>query len=143
MRKKIFKLAVAILFSPEHVRLLALSATAPNIEELATWIRGILRHDIDVVIETHRPVPLVNLFQCQGMVFSDTHALKKEGYLNQENWPSGHDNRFRRRERFQGRHFQRFLRAKPNRADELVRRLSAERRLPCLFFVALVYLVDL
>src|SRR5437868_3457258 len=70
----------AIMFSPEHVRFLALSATAPNVEELAEWIRSILNHPIEVVIEKHRPVPLVNLFQCQGKVYSDPTSLRREGY---------------------------------------------------------------
>src|SRR3989338_3677676 len=56
----------ALMFSPEHIRFVALSATAPNIEELAEWIRSILHHPIEVIIETRRPVPLVHLFQCQG-----------------------------------------------------------------------------
>src|SRR3989338_2242555 len=67
----------AIMFSPGHIRLLALSATAPNIEEVAEWIRSILNHPIEVVIETHRPVPLVHLFQCQGGLFYDPDVLKK------------------------------------------------------------------
>lgn len=130
----------AIMFSPEQIRLVALSATAPNIEELATWIRGILNHPIEVIIETHRPVPLVNLFQCQGTVFDNTHSLKKDGYLNQETWPSGFGGREQQhrggRNRFNrgGHHYQRFLRAKPNRTDELVRHLSEKKRLPCLYF---------
>ncbi|MBI2094923.1 MAG: DEAD/DEAH box helicase [Candidatus Omnitrophica bacterium] len=125
----------AIMFSPAHVRFLALSATAPNIEELAQWIRGILDHPIEVIIETHRPVPLVHLFQCQGNVLADMRLLKKDGYLDREHWPSG-DNRFHRgrRERFSRQSYGRFLRAKPNRTDDLVRHLVAEKRLPCIYF---------
>lgn len=127
----------AIMFSPEAVRLVALSATAPNIEELASWMRSILNHPIDVVIETHRPVPLVNLFQCQGTIFSDTHALKKDGYLNHETWPSGsgREDRFQhRRNRFQRGSYHQALRAKPSRAEDLIRHLSEKGRLPCLYF---------
>lgn len=131
----------AIMFSPEHVRFLALSATAPNIQELADWIKSILNHPIEVVIETHRPVPLVNFFQCQGMIFDDPHSLKREGYLNHETWPSGFgrqgggDRFAQRRNKFSGKNFQRFLSAKPNRADSLIRKLAEEKKLPCLYFV--------
>lgn len=127
----------AIMFSPKHVRFVALSATAPNIDELAEWIRSILDHEIEVVVETHRPVPLVHLYQCQGMVFDDPAALKKDGYLGRDSWPSGfqgRQQRFARRGRFQKSHYDRFLRAKPNRTDELVRHLAKEKRLPCLYF---------
>ena len=127
----------AIMFSPPHVRFLALSATAPNIEEVAEWIRSILDHPIEVVIETNRPVPLVHLFQCQGVIYDNPERLKKEGYLGRETWPSGFHGRqggFSRGRRFQRGNFDRFLRAKPNRADELVRHLAKEKRLPCLYF---------
>src|SRR3989338_2345714 len=111
----------AIMFSPPHVRFLALSATAPNIEEVAEWIRSILDHPIEVVIETNRPVPLVHLFQCQGVIYDNPERLKKEGYLGRETWPSGFHGRqggFSRGRRFQRGNFDRFLRAKPNRAEE-------------------------
>ncbi len=126
----------AIMFSPDHLRFLALSATAPNIEELAEWIRGILNHPIEVIIETKRPVPLVHLFQCQGAIYDDPRVLKKEGYLNHDVWPSPFNQGFhqRRHERFSRRNFGRALRAKPNRADDLVRHLVNEKKLPCLYF---------
>ena len=48
----------SILYAPPHIRLLALSATIPNIEQLADWIRKTRDSEIDVVVETERPVPL-------------------------------------------------------------------------------------
>ncbi len=125
----------AMMFSPEHVRFIALSATAPNIEELAEWIRRVLGHPLEVILEKNRPVPLRHYFQCQGRIFKDTIALKKEGYLHREVWPSGH--RFfdqgRKRRSF-GRGHPPFPSAKPNRTDELVRYLSQNGQLPCLYF---------
>lgn len=126
----------AIMFTPDHVRLLALSATAPNIEELAAWIRSILNHPIDVVIETHRPVPLVNLFQCNNVIFDDAHSLKKNGYLNRDIWPGRRDtSRMHGRRQFsRGQRFERTLRAKPNRPFDLVMHVLRQKRLPCLYF---------
>ncbi len=125
----------AIMFTPEHVRFLALSATAPNIEEVAEWIRGILNHPIEVIIETHRPVPLVHLFQCQGQVMGDMRQLKKEGYLDHDAWPSMRGPQRGGRQRHPShRSFGKFLRAKPNRTDDLIRHLTHEKRLPCLYF---------
>ncbi len=126
----------AIMFSPEHVRFLALSATAPNIEELAEWIRSILNHPIEVIIETHRPVPLKHMFQCQGRIFDDARDLRKDGYMGQDSWPSGRDAQHRpHKNRFQRRgNFRQFLRAKPNRTDDLIHYLLAQKQLPCLYF---------
>ena len=129
----------AIMFSPEHIRFVALSATAPNVQELADWIQGALKHPIEVILETHRPVPLLHFFQCQGKIYSDPHALKKEGYLGHDSWPGGHgqhrDHFSGRQNRFNRGSFQKFLRAKPNRTDELIFHLVREKKLPCLYFV--------
>jgi len=48
----------SILYAPLHIRILALSATVPNIEQLAGWMRKTRKCEVDVVIETERPVPL-------------------------------------------------------------------------------------
>lgn len=128
----------AIMFSPKDVRILALSATAPNVEELADWMRSILDHEIEVVLETERPVPLRNYFQCQGQIFQDIGRLKKDGFLNYDSWPNRRarqgPQRGGRRQRFMRHHIPQFLRSKPNRAEDLIRYLQIENRLPCLYF---------
>jgi len=76
----------AILFTPPHVRMLALSATVPNVQELAAWIRSVHSHSISVIEEFHRPVPLHFVFQCQGQFFENKQALRSNGYLSREDW---------------------------------------------------------
>jgi len=70
----------AIMFSRPKTRFVGLSATVPNIQELADWIKSIHNHPITVIQEKHRPVKLAHLFQCQNEVFKDTLSLKKSGY---------------------------------------------------------------
>lgn len=48
----------SIIFMPEHIRLLGLSATIPNVEELASWIANIRKQEVKVVRHFHRAVPL-------------------------------------------------------------------------------------
>ncbi len=48
----------SIIFSPEHVRFLCLSATIPNSQEFAEWIQKIKGHQVDVVSYDKRAVPL-------------------------------------------------------------------------------------
>ena len=48
----------SIIFSPENIRFLALSATIPNAEEFADWIRSIKEHEVSVVEYNKRAVPL-------------------------------------------------------------------------------------
>src|SRR5262245_30474464 len=50
----------SILYAPPHVRVVALSATVPNVKELAAWIAEVRSTPVEVVIETERPVPLVH-----------------------------------------------------------------------------------
>ncbi len=114
----------AILFTPPHINLLALSATIPNVAELADWIRAVHRRPVEVVEEDRRPVPLAVLFQCQNAIFDNPQQLKARGYLNQENW------RFMRHRRATGHR----LAVHPNRLDRLIRDLAEQDRLPCIFF---------
>ncbi len=127
----------AMMFSPPQIRFLALSATAPNIEEVAEWVKTSLGRDIEVIIETHRPVPLVHMYQCQGEIYTDPLTLKKNGYMGQEQWASDRDfgrQQHHRRDRFHRQSWSRHLRAKPNRVEDLVRHLIAQKHLPCLYF---------
>ncbi|MDH3590853.1 MAG: DEAD/DEAH box helicase, partial [Planctomycetota bacterium] len=48
----------SILYAPSHIQILALSATIPNVEQLAGWIRKARKCEVDVVVEEARPVPL-------------------------------------------------------------------------------------
>lgn len=50
----------SIIYAPRHVRVVALSATVPNVEELAAWVGEVRSADVDVIVETQRPVPLTH-----------------------------------------------------------------------------------
>ncbi|HTL47246.1 MAG TPA: DEAD/DEAH box helicase [Verrucomicrobiae bacterium] len=124
----------AILFTPPHIRMLALSATVPNIDELAAWIQQVHAAPITVIKEDRRVVPLGFSFQCQGKIFRDKHALLREGYLNRHDW-RGHGGGGRGRHR--GHYHPRgpFLRAKPNRLEPLLAGLKSQNLMPCIYFV--------
>lgn len=115
----------AILFTPPEIRILALSATVPNIRQLADWIRFVHERDIAVVEEDHRPVPLHFIYQCQGRFFDDVKRLRTEGYMNRDNWKvSSRDRR---------RGF-RPMKPKFNRLEDLLDHLLQTKRLPCIYF---------
>ena len=50
-----------ILHLPEHVKLVCLSATVSNTEELTGWLASV-RGETGTVVETKRPVELTNLY---------------------------------------------------------------------------------
>jgi len=57
----------SVIFAPESIRFICLSATMPNIAELAGWMREVRSAPVEVIVEDHRPVPL-------------DHALWADGY---------------------------------------------------------------
>lgn len=52
----------SIIFSRPKVRFLCLSATIPNADQFADWIRSIKRHKVDVIKHDKRNVPLHKYF---------------------------------------------------------------------------------
>ncbi|MBI3317106.1 MAG: DEAD/DEAH box helicase [Candidatus Omnitrophica bacterium] len=116
----------ALLFTPARIKILALSATIPNVKELADWIHNSQGRDLSVIEETRRVVPLHFFFQCQGKIQNNLNTLFREGYLNRDNW------RMSSRERRRGF---RPLRAHPNRLDVMLEHLRKNDRLPLIYFV--------
>lgn len=115
----------AILFTPAEINIVALSATVPNVKQLASWIQSVNNRPVAVIEEFTRPVPLYFLFQCQGRLFDDVKRLRAEGYMNRDSW------------RLSSRDRQRGLRQhspRPNKLDELLRHLELTKRLPCIYF---------
>jgi len=58
----------SLILLPEHMNFLGLSATIPNIDAFASWLKTIHHKDVRVVIENNRPVPLHIFFQCHDRV---------------------------------------------------------------------------
>ncbi|MHC4939413.1 MAG: DEAD/DEAH box helicase [Planctomycetota bacterium] len=80
----------SILYAPEHIRIVGLSATVPNVDQLAGWIRKTRGCDVDVVEEHERPVPLHHLFYIRDVGCRELKSLK--GVLHKP----VHKRRFRR-----------------------------------------------
>ena len=51
----------SIIHAPEQMRLVALSATIPNVRELAEWVDSVRGEHVEVVEMSRRPVPLDHL----------------------------------------------------------------------------------
>ncbi|MBI4974231.1 MAG: DEAD/DEAH box helicase [Candidatus Omnitrophica bacterium] len=67
----------SLIFLPPHMNILGLSATIPNIRQLAEWIESIHKKPVKVVVEEDRPVPLHIYFQCQNQVFDKMHDIRR------------------------------------------------------------------
>lgn len=112
----------SIMFLPEHMKMLCLSATVPNISELSRWIESVHKTDFKQVIETERPVPLHFFFQCQNEVLDRLKKLHQSGYKKQISY-SYHGKR-----RFAHTFF------KANRLQSLLHYLQQKDALPCIYF---------
>lgn len=65
----------SIIFAPPHVKFLGLSATVPNIQEIADWMGEVRGEKVEVVIETNRAVPLsINWLTADGTILDEDEA---------------------------------------------------------------------
>ncbi len=110
----------SIIFAPAHIRIVGLSATIPNIRELADWIRSVRAVPVEVIERRERPVPL------RHFVFHEEAGVKTLQQLRHE--------RPRRRGRG-GRGGPRRGRSPRGRAHRrLLDHLQQDDLLPCLYF---------
>lgn len=109
----------AIILLPRNMRMLALSATIPNIEEFITWLQKIHGFPLKAIIEKQRPVPLHFFFQCNNEFFSDFKSLKQSGYMAHA---------------IKGRYEAEHLMLKPNRIFKLTEYLKSKNALPAIYF---------
>ena len=108
----------SIIFMPDGMRLLGLSATIPNAEELADWIGEIKGHRVEVVHKAIRCVPLQHHLYERHLGATTLMEIKR--YLVKQ---MHEENTDLNRERQTTRHL------------DLVRYIAKTDDLPCLYFV--------
>jgi superfamily II RNA helicase len=103
----------SIIYAPKHIRVIGLSATIPNIQDLADWMAQVRESTFDVLVMEKRPVPLRHFIYMPKLGQMSLSKLKdhlKAGRINMK-----HGN--------------------PKAASrDLLDRLQKEKLLPCLYF---------
>ncbi len=118
----------SIIFCPEHMKILALSATIPNAIQLSSWIRKIHKHPVETIIEKKRPVPLHHCFQAHNRVLDDFAQLKKGIFRRaRPNSRSRKHNSFRN-----FRHEEKITSA--NKISSLLKYLQDNDKMPAIYF---------
>jgi superfamily II RNA helicase len=112
----------SIMFLPEQMKILCLSATIPNINELAGWIEYVHKKPLKRIIEDKRPVPLHFFFQCQGEIIAEWKKLKSSYQQAKASYF------------YRGRRFAKHPNLKPNRLSSLVNYLQKSNKLPVIYF---------
>jgi len=67
----------SIVFAPERISFVCLSATMPNIAELAAWMREVRSAPVEVVVEESRPVPLEHALWADGYGLQTLASLER------------------------------------------------------------------
>ncbi|MCK4809982.1 MAG: DEAD/DEAH box helicase [Candidatus Omnitrophica bacterium] len=111
----------SIILLPKHMRMLALSATIPNISEFVKWLEFIHAFPLKTIIEKERPVPLHFHFQCNNKVFSNFQEFEESDYLKKN---------------LKDKYLSKRLRSpfKPNKLATLAHHLKDKKALPCIYF---------
>ena len=109
----------SLIFLPPHMKMLALSATIPNIDELATWLESVHKMPLKIVKESKRPVPLHFFYQVHGELIDNLHNVNSIAY---------------KKNLGRHRHYSRHRPSKPNRPTSLIKHLHENNKLPCIYF---------
>lgn len=122
----------SIIFSPDNVRFLALSATIPNAHEFADWISEIHGHDVKVIQHLKRAVPLYHNFYMGNNKMVSRDKLRDQAIPmeNAKYRSKGQGSRHRG----QGKKMKRPKGSQPPGHLELVKVMMKDDKLPCLFF---------
>ena len=116
----------SLIFAPQHIKFVCLSATIPNIDPFADWMRSIRDVEIKVVEELKRPVPLEHhlYFKDYG-VGTTKHIRGLRHRAQRDARKGGYDRRNNRR-----------VKALPSDfvKTRLIPHLQLEKQLPCLYF---------
>ncbi|MFC1741352.1 DEAD/DEAH box helicase [Nanoarchaeota archaeon] len=114
----------SIIFSPGHIRFLFLSATIPNSEEFASWVKNTKKHDVVVVKHHVRSVPLERKFYDVELGITTLEKIKEQKALDK--YPA-----------YGKRTKHRFRKPRLPAPDyrELVNDIKDQDKLPCIYFV--------
>ncbi len=68
----------SLIFMPPTMRFLGLSATIPNVDQLASWIQDVQKQKIEVVTHFERVVPLKHSLYERSMGFTTMNSVQKK-----------------------------------------------------------------
>jgi len=114
----------SIIFSPNHVRFLCLSATIPNYKDFAGWIEKIKQHKVDTVNFMKRAVPLEHQIYDYNLGLSNISELKKD-------WNNKPYYEFRREDKSRKNKKNKF--PLPD-YFQLIKSLHSDNATPCIYF---------
>lgn len=116
----------SIIFAPQHIKFVCLSATIPNINPFTEWMQSVRDIDIEIVEELERPVPLKRY-----LYFKD-YGIGLLPHIAPLRKISQHDRGKRKAELLEKKTPPAFPRGFIE--TRLIPHLRREKQLPCLYF---------
>ena len=116
----------SIIFAPQHIKFVCLSATIPNIHSFTEWMQSVRDIDIEIVEELKRPVPLKHYIYFKGYgVGNIQHITPLRNRAQQEGNKRGHRRFNDKPHKPLPSHF---------KETQLIPYLCSEKQFPCLYF---------
>jgi len=109
-----------IILLPKQMKILALSATIPNIDQFVGWLRKIHSFPLKSIIENVRPVPLHFCFQSNNEIFYNFKKLKESNLLRKSLGKPSYQ--------------EKYAFSKPNKTKSLFRDIDDLNGYPCVYF---------
>ena len=116
----------SLIFAPQHIKFVCLSATIPNIKPFTEWMQSVRDIDIEIVEELERPVPLKH-----HLYFTD-YGIGNTAHITPLRKRAQHDTKKRKGELFENSTPPAFP---PGFVEtRLIPHLRKEKQFPCLYF---------
>lgn len=123
----------SIIFAPPQIKIIALSATIPNLSTLARWIRAVRNGPLVVITERERPVPLKHLLYLENYGIGNIKTL----YKLVSRGDSAPQPRFKREQypRQKGKESYGQIKWEGHWKNGLISQIIQENQIPCLYFL--------
>ena len=121
----------SIIFAPQNIKFVCLSATIPNINQFAEWMRSVREVEIDVIEELKRPVPLEHHLYLEGYGIGDLETLQRiqESIIYDDPYDNADDNLYDTDpDKDNGEALQKLTNV------DLIPYVQSQNQLPCLYF---------
>ena len=115
----------SLIFAPQHIKFVCLSATIPNIDSFTEWMQSVRDINIEIVEELKRPVPLKHY-----LYFQD-YGIGRQNHIS----PIRHIAQRKARKRKSDSDDEATITLPPDFVEtRLIPYLCREKQLPCLYF---------
>lgn len=124
----------SIIFAPQHIKFVSLSATIPNIQSFSEWMQSVRDIDIKVVEELERPVPLEHNLYYQGFGIGNIEHLKDLRRIAKKNSRKKKKSKSKSQNTSGNNRKDKDTIPKGILQTKLIPYLHDQKRLPCLYF---------